>query len=173
MLVDGRLESRSWENPGSLEDPIQLPAETKAAPTHWKRIVTAVMGVFPGHPEKFAQTSVRGSATNLQDAVVDLNDGQLDLRPTFKRMKKGSYVLLFRSADRTKLSGEEGAFKPLPFVWDPSAPLPLRVNRLRPGLYELSLLGGRSEDQQSTGSKAWVLVSDHAHYEQTATAFQQ
>src|SRR5262245_42063160 len=50
VLYDGKLESRSWDKPESWKVPIQLPAGK--APSHWTRVVTAVMDIFPGHPEK-------------------------------------------------------------------------------------------------------------------------
>ena len=54
VLFDGKLESRSWDKTETWNDPIQLPAATKEVPSPWKRIVAAVMGVFPGHPaEKY------------------------------------------------------------------------------------------------------------------------
>lgn len=173
VRFDGKLESRSWDNTETWNDPIQLPSATKEVPSPWKRIVAAVMGVFPGHPEKYAQMSVRGSAADLRDAVVNFNDGQVNLEPAFKHMKKGTYLLLFQPTDGTKAAREQSALKPALFNWDPSAPLPLRVDELRPGLYNLSLLSAENEDHQVTGAKAWVLVSDNARYEPTAAAFQQ
>jgi hypothetical protein len=173
VLFDGKLESRSWDKADTWKDPIQLPAAAKEVPSSWKRIVTAVMGVFPGHPEKYAQMSVRGSAADLRDAVVEFNDGQVNLAPPFKHMNKGTYLLLFQPINGTTASRGQGALKPALFDWDPSAPSPLRVEGLRPGLYDLSLLSVQSEDHQVTGAKAWVLVSDKAHYEKTAAAFQQ
>jgi hypothetical protein len=173
VLFDGKLESRSWEKAETWNDPIQLPAATKDVPSPWKRIVAAVMGVFPGHPEKYTQMSVRGSAADLRDAVVELKDGQVNLTPAFKHMTKGTYLLSFQPRDVTKESRGQSALKPALFDWDPNEPLPLRVNGLRPGLYYLSLLSAQSEDPQIRGAKAWVLVSDDARFEQTATAFQQ
>jgi hypothetical protein len=173
VLFDGKLESRSWDKTETWNDPILLPTATKEVPAAWKRIVAAVMSVFPGHPEKYAQMSVRGSATNLRDAVVPLNDGQVNLAPAFQRMKKGKYLLLFQPTKGTTASREQAALKPALFNWDPSAPSSLRVDGLRPGLYDLRLLSAEKEDHQPTGAKAWVLVSDNVRYEQTAAGFQQ
>jgi hypothetical protein len=173
VRFDGKLESRSWDNADTWKDPIHLPGATKEVPSPWKRIVAAVMGVFPGHPEKYTQMSVRGSAADLRDAVVEFKDGQVNLTAVFKQMKKRTYLLLFQPTDGTTASRQQGALKPALFDWDPDAPSPLRVDGLRPGLYDLSLLSAESENHQITGAKAWVLVSDNARYEQTATAFQQ
>ena len=172
IFSNGKIESRSWDKIESWNDPIQLPAGEREAPSHWQRIVSAVMGVFPGHPEKYAQMSVRGSAAGLRDAVVDFNNGQLNLSPAFKQMKKGRYLLLFEPIGKTKASVEKAASEPIPFDWDPSAPQILSVDGLRPGLYQLSRRGVQSEDHLPVGTDAWVLVSDHARYEGTATTFQ-
>ena len=123
IFFDGKIENRSWDKIESWHDPIQLPAAGKEVPSRWERIVTAVMGVFPGHPEKYAQMSVRGSAADLRDGVVDFNSGQVNLAPVFKQMKNGRYLLLFEPINETKASVEEAAFNPIPFDWDPSAPL--------------------------------------------------
>jgi hypothetical protein len=173
VRFDGKLESRSWDKAETWRDPVQLPQAEKEVPSPWKRVVAAVIGVFPGHPEKYSQMSVRGSAADLRDAVVELKDGQVNLAPAFKYIRKGTYLLLFKPTREATESREQGALKPALFNWDPDAPLPLRVNGLRPGLYDLSLLSVQSEDHQSTGAKAWILVSDNARYEQTAAAFQQ
>lgn len=172
IFLDGKTESRSWDKIESWNDPIQLPAAQREAPSRWQRIVIAVMGVFPGHPEKYAQMSVRGSTAGLRDAVVDSNNGQLNLSPAFKQMSKGRYLLLFEPIGETKASVEKAASEPIPFYWDPRAPQTLSVDGLRPGLYQLSRLGVQSEDHLPVGTRAWVLVSDHARYEETATAFQ-
>jgi hypothetical protein len=173
VLFSGKLESRSWDQTETWNDPIQLPAATKEIPSPWRRIVTAVMGVFPGHPEKYTQMSVRGSAADLRDAVVELKDGQVNLAPAFRHMQKGTYLLLFQPAKGATASREQATLKPALFNWDPSAPSPLRVDGLRPGLYDLSLQSEQSEDHQFTGANAWVLVSDIVRYDKTATAFQQ
>ena len=117
--------------------------------------------------------SVRGSAADLRDSVVELKDGQVNLTPAFKHMNKGTYLLSFQPTKGTMESREQAALKPALMNWDPSAPLPLRVDGLRPGLYDLRLLSVQSENHQSTGVKAWILISDDARYEKTTTAFQQ
>lgn len=172
VLFSGKLESRSWDKTETWNDPIPLPSATKEVPSPWKRIVAAVMGVFPGHPEKYAQMSVRGGTADLRDAVVNFNDGQVNLEPAFKHMKKGTYLLLFQPIHGTPESNEQDALKPAPFNWVPGAPLLLRVDGLRPGLYELSLRSVQSEDQL-TAAKAWVLVADNVRYEKIAAAFEQ
>lgn len=173
VLYDGKLESRSWDRPESWKVPIQLPASAGEAPSRWKRIVAAVMGVFPGHPEKFAQMSVRGSESNLRDAVADLKDGQVDLEPAFKRMKPGAYLLLLKRISERNAPPEGTALGPFPFNWEPGAPSPLPAQALPAGLYSLSLLNVKSEDHESTETQAWILVSDHGRYEKTADAFQE
>jgi hypothetical protein len=173
VIFNGKLESRSWDKTETWNDPIQLPAATKEVPSPWERIVAAVKGVFPGHPEKYTQMSVRGSAADLRDAVVELKDWQVNLAPAFKHMQKGTYLLLFQPTKGTTASHEQATLKPALFNWDPSAPSPLRVDGLRPSLYDLSLLSVQSEDHQFTGAKAWILVADNVRYEKTAAAFQQ
>jgi hypothetical protein len=172
VFFDGTIESRSWDKAESWNAPIQLPPARKEAPSRWSRIVSAVMGVFPGHPEKYRQMSVRGPAMDIQDAVVELNNGQLDLGPTFKHVRKGKYLVVLKPIRQTKASTEESTFKPVLFDWDPNTSPPLRVDGIRPGLYDLSVQNAQSKDT-SNRSEAWVIVSQHARYETTAAAFQQ
>ena len=78
------------------------------------------MGVFPGHPEKYTQMSVRGPGIDVQDAVVNLNNGQLDLGPIFKNLKKGQYLIVLQPIQHADAPAEEAASKPIRFDWDPN-----------------------------------------------------
>ena len=174
VFFDGTIESRSWDKVQSWNDPIQLPtARKEAAPSRWSRIVNAVMGVFPGHPEKYTQMSVRGPATDIQDAVVDLNNGQLDLGPAFKHLKKGEYLIALEPIRQTKAPIEGATSKPVRFDWDPNQSPALQVDGIRPGLYSLRIQTAQSKDLSGDRSEAWTLVSEHARYEATAAAFQE
>jgi hypothetical protein len=173
VFFDGTIESRSWDKAESWNSPIQLPAVRKEAPSRWSRIVNAVMGIFPGHPEKYTQMSVRGPATNIQDAVVDLNNGQLDLGPVFKHLKKGKYLIVLEPIQHTNTLTEKATSKPISFNWDPNTSPALWVDGIRPGLYSLRIQNAQSEDTSGNRSEAWILVSDHARYERTAAAFQE
>jgi hypothetical protein len=173
VFFDGTIESRSWDKAESWNSPIQLPAARKEAPSRWSRIVNAVMGIFPGHPEKYTQMSVRGPAMDVQDAVVDLNNGQLDLGPAFKQLKKGQYLIILEPIQQTKAPAEEATSKPVLFDWDPNQSPALRVDGIRPGLYSLRIQNAHSNDTSGDRSKAWILASEHTRYESTAAAFQE
>jgi hypothetical protein len=173
LFFDGRIESRSWDSPQSWNDPIQLPVARKQTSSPWSRIVDAVMGVFPGHPEKYTQMSVRGPAMDVRDAVVNLNNGQLDLEPIFKNLKKGKYLIDLQPIQHTNPPAEEAASKPVLFDWDPSTNPALRVDGIRLGLYALHVRNAQSEDTSGNRSEAWILVSERPRYESTAAAFQE
>jgi hypothetical protein len=173
VFFDGRIESRSWDDPQSWNDPIQLPVAREQTSSRWRRIVNAVMGVFPGHPEKYTQMSVRGPAIGVQDAVVSLNNGQLDLGPIFKNLKKGQYLIALQPIQHADAPTEKAASKPIRFDWDPNSRPTLRVDEIRPGLYALQVRNAQANDISGNRSEAWILVSDLARYEQTATAFQR
>ena len=173
VFFDGKIESRSWDKTESWNNPIQLPTARKEAPSRWSRIVNAVMGVFPGHPEKYTQMSVRGPAIGVQDSVVDLNNDQLDLRSSFKNLKKGQYLVVLQPIQGVKAPTEKAASKPTPFDWDPNTRPTLRVDGIQPGLYAVRIRNAQSEDTSGNRSEAWILVSDHARYESTAAAFQE
>jgi hypothetical protein len=173
VFFDGRIETRSWDNTQSWNEPIQLPTARNEAPSRWSRIVNAVMGVFPGHPERYTQMSVRGSALDVADAVVDLNDGKLDLSSAFKRMKKGQYRILLEPIQHSKTTGEEATPKPVVLDWESNTAPPLQVEGVRLGLYRLVVRDAQSSDSPGNRSSAWVLVSEHGRYESTAAAFQE
>ena len=173
VLFDGRLETRSWDKPESWDKPIQLPTARLEPPSRLDRIVAAVMGVFPGHPQKFAQTSVRSPGTDLTDAVVELTSGQANLAPVFTRMRRGTYLLLFQPINATDLSVENLPLGPIEFDWQPDSNLPVTVSGLQPGLCLLRLLSMESEDHKPTGAQAWVLLSEHGRYDKTSIAFQE
>jgi hypothetical protein len=172
VFFDGTIESRSWDNLQSWNHPIRLPAAHKEPPSQWSRIVTAVMGVFPGHPEKYTQMSVRGPAIDVQDTVVDINNGQLDLRSAFKHLKKGQYLIVLEPIQHTNTRAEEATSKPLSFDWDPNTSPALRVDGIRPGLYTLRVRNAQSEGSGNR-SEAWIVLAEHTRYESTAAAFRE
>jgi hypothetical protein len=173
VFFDGKIESHSWDNTESRRKPIQLPSARKEAPSRWTRIVNAVMGVFPGHPERYTQMSVRGPTMNPQDAVVDFDNGRLSLRSSLKKLKKGQYLVVLKPISRTDTPDGEGTSNPILLDWDPNTGVLLPIENIRPGLYALRIENARSNGLSEGRPEAWILVSEHARYESNTAAFQE
>ena len=137
------------------------------------RILAEAKRAFSEHPDRYVPTITRGAGGSLQEAVVRLKDGHLEVAPAFQSMKKGSYLLRIRSPkdEAEPISG--GALEQLAFEWDPEHPVPLAVGNLRPGVYVLSLLRTHSEDHEPTGDQSWILATGAADFEKAAASFQQ
>jgi len=173
VFFNGTIETRSWDDTESWNNPIQLPRAPKEAPSRWNQIVNAVMGVFPGHPEKYTQMSVRGPTTDLQDAVVELNNGQLDLRAVLRNLNQGQYRIVFQPIQDKSTLGKGVTAKPIVFDWNSNTGALLRTQEIQPGLYRLRIENARSTDMIGSPLEAWILVSNHAQYQSTATAFEE
>ena len=141
--------------------------------TFVSRVLAEAKRAFSEHPDRYVPTITRGAGGSLQEAVVQLKDGQFEIAPAFQSMKKGSYLLRIRSPkdEAEPISG--GAFEQLPFAWDPEHPVPLAVGDLESGLYVLSLLRTHSEDHEPTGDQSWILATRAADFEKASVSFQQ
>jgi hypothetical protein len=137
------------------------------------RVLEEAKSAFREHPDRYVPTITRGAGGSLQEAVVRLKDGQLEVAPAFQSMKKGSYLLRIRSAKDETAPISGAALEQVRFEWDPQNPAPVAVSELQPRVYVLSLLRTQSEDHEPTGDQSWVLVTGAADFEKASTSFQQ
>jgi hypothetical protein len=165
------FERRNCGN-GECNNAIRLPRAIEVQQSLASRVVGAAMALLSGEPGKYASFVSRG--TELQEAVVKLNDRKVDLSPVFKNMQGDKYLVRFEKIGKDK-KAVAGPLKPLPFTWDAKKPEPLAAGELSPGLYRVSLLDVSLLEpdgtNESTGNEAWVLITTPTGYAKAAPSF--
>ncbi|HEV8713784.1 MAG TPA: hypothetical protein VGX03_13270 [Candidatus Binatia bacterium] len=132
----------------------------------------AVMLLFSKQPTRYDRPALtRGKGQDLREAVVRLYDGQVDLSPVFQNLKKDVYLLRLRPIGRDDESKTEDTLDTVIFHWDPANAKPLLLNRIKPGLHQVSVLDAYTEEPLP--GEAWVLLSEPGQYEKNFSAFQQ
>jgi hypothetical protein len=168
VLFNGNLETRSAESKENLYEPIKVPPVDRS--TLLSRFLQAVAGLFAKRPENYAVTMARGGdSVRLQEAVVKLEDGKVDLTPVLKVVPPGKYLVRFRLVEREGTSGGSSAPKPVEFERKLHETPLIAVQGIRSGLWRMSLL--RPQDERPLGVDAWVLVRTPERYQEAAESF--
>ena len=172
ILFSGKREARSFEQPANFATPIVLPRSLGKQKSRTERLLRAMGGLFSAHSEKYLITTVRGPGSlRLNEAVVKLDDGQIDLAPVFTDAPLGKYLvrLHFVGAEASR----EGNAMPqsLGFDWKPGSKQRVAIPGLQPGLWRISLL--QPEDKRPLGVDAWALICAPGKYEKVAGSFDQ
>ncbi len=167
---NGNVVEKRTCGAGECNKAIQLPNSIGQERSIISRVLSAAMALVSNEPAKYASLVSRGA--DLREAVVKLNNDQLDLQDVFQNMKRDRYLVHFEPLGKN--SGN-AATKPLPFDWDPQKPSPLSAHGLAPGLYrvsisEVSLLEPEAGGEPS-GNEAWVLVATPKNYGKAAPMF--
>jgi hypothetical protein len=136
------------------------------------RFVRAVIGLFVKRAENYIVAAVRGGGSlRLQEAVVKLEDGKVDLAPVFDAAPPGSYLARFELIEREEEGGDDASQEPQEIVWKADRQPLLTSPGLRTGLWRVSLLGRR--DQRPLRTDAWVLICSPVDYAQAAESFER
>lgn len=166
-LLSGMMMSISCDRLDICERPISLPEASKSPPSFPERFWTLLKGLV-SRSDRLASTLSRGD--ELQEAVVRLADGQVDLAPVFRKMKPGSYLLGFQPATNAGDS-DRSAVVEIEFEWDLGRSLRLYAPRLRSGLWRLELLERSTPTHEPLGIDAWVLLATPVDHEKNQKAF--
>lgn len=160
------IARRACNKQGECDNPIQLPPykELSAA----TRVFDTIMEWWNGDAAKFVSPAPKG--TNLNEAVVRLENNVLDLAQVFKNAETGTYYLRFEPLNQADAAAVKHA-EPIAFKWDPTRPSPLGVCGLKVGLYRLSLLEPQGKDFNESGTEAWILVSSPERYDPASGSF--
>ncbi|MEK6300317.1 MAG: hypothetical protein AABO41_06315 [Acidobacteriota bacterium] len=167
-MLNGLLMSIYCDKLGICDRPISLP-ETIQSPPSLSARFWGVLKSLVSRSERLASTLSRGD--ELQDAIVKLADGQVDLGLVFKKMKPGRYLLSFQSIAPSRAASEP-ALAQVSFNWEPGRSLPVYAPSLRPSLFQIDLLEASTEKHEPSGTDAWVLLVRSADYEKSLAAFQ-
>ncbi|MGB8511036.1 MAG: hypothetical protein WCD76_21880 [Pyrinomonadaceae bacterium] len=165
------IARRTCRDSDECNHPIKLPRTVASEPSTMNVFMSSLMNLLGGEPDRYAIGTKRGG--DLPDAVVQLKDGALDLRPLFESKGKGTYYLRLRAIPREgKPSGGKWT-GPLTLNWEQTKPATVSASGLQPGLYELALLDRDGDDYLPSGASAWVLAGKPEEYGKMAASFQE
>lgn len=115
--------------------------------------------------QTFIAAESRGVEGDLNEAVLLLRAGEVDLAPALKDLWSGTYRLRFEPLTAGAAPG-----KPFRVEWKPKSAAVAAPPGLKPGLAKIAFLDPGTN--QPTNNKAWVLVSTPDDYESRAASFQ-
>jgi len=165
-VVIGR---RECDEPESCQ-PVVLPRTVRRSPSMLSRLYARIMDRFGRRPDTYAAAISRSAGGEMQEAVVLLAEGKVDLSPAFEKMGAGKYLLRVESLGDG--SGETAG--PLEFAWNPVGEnAVMEVKGLRQGLYRLSLLDAKDLQPLGGGMDAWILVCEPDTYRDTSSDFRE
>ncbi len=172
ILFNGKREERSFEQPANFATPIVLPRSLGKQKSRTERLLRAMGGLFSAHSEKYLITTVRGSGSlRLNEVVLKLDAGKIDLAPVFTEAPPGRYLVRLHFVGAEASSAGNAMPQSLAFDWKPDSKRRVAIPGLQPGLWRISLL--QPEDERPRGVDAWALICAPGRYEKVAGSFDQ
>jgi hypothetical protein len=149
--------------------PIPLPSTVAEKPSALSQIFAAVMSFWRKGKVEVDPHIIRGNGS-LEEAVVTLSGGKINLSVPFKNKEASTYLLEFIPKSNRRLRG----LKEVVFDWEPGRRVTAAVPGLRPGLYEIRLRSKQDRGRLEPGEAAWVLVVPPGkYYEMTSAQFRR
>ncbi len=157
------------DSPGECDHPLSVPSSSA---TGLNRTLQMAAALWRRHPGRY-ESLVNPKGATLQDAVLRLDKGQLDLSPAFRDKEPGNYLLRLQQIG--VLSHSRTRTEPLKYTWSPKNPDSLSVFGIAPGLYDLVLLEPVEDGQEPmpSGQRCWVLIQSPRNYTPAARQYAQ
>lgn len=124
---------------------------------------SALMSTVTAQPDKYMVAASRGADSELADAVISLDSGQIDLQAVFREMDPGVYYV-----EMTPLSSASLQAPPSRVNFAKGQSAPIAARGVQPGIYKLALV---TEKGEPGDSDCWILVVASPEYPQTSAAF--
>jgi hypothetical protein len=160
-IIYRNCDNRGECNPFRISDP-------GVSPSILGRAYRAVMHLWETSPPRYVSFISRADGA-LVEAVVRLEPNQVYLAPALVKLRRGQYLLRFKSLS----SQANSSSQPISFFWDPGHPKPLPVPGLMGGLYELQLLDLTDKIKMEPGTEAWILLASGTNYQEATRSFEQ
>src|SRR3984893_2631854 len=141
------------------------PHKWKATGSGLGNVLDAFRQLFRGNSEKYMVAASRGIEPGLVDAVLPLQDHNLDVAPAFREMPGGQYWIKLSPVNEPSIANNV-----LEVRFTPHSPAVVRASSLQPGLYRLSLV---EKSGAPAGSDSWVLITSAENYSSVADLFQR
>jgi hypothetical protein len=134
-------------------------SETNEEESRVAHIYSLVMELWRGQ-KSWDEGFSRG--TELRESVLGLRDGKLSVAAAFSALPRDIYHLRIRRIEgRTGSTSFTEIDDSIVFQWDPDHAMPIAIDGVRPGLYEIALMATNPGGQyESNGISSWVLVCE-------------
>jgi len=140
-------------------------AGKNGAPSTYQELSAGFRKLWNGDSERYMVASSRGIEAELVDAVVQLQNGQVDLSAAFQTMPVGKYFVEFLPVTNPHARPE-----PVPVMVAKGQKAGAPASSLGPGLYELLLVDEKGEP---AGSDSWILVANSTTYATKAADYEK
>jgi hypothetical protein len=156
--------------------PIEIPGARANDSNMAVRLIGALIGKLKSNPDRPASHISRSDtaldAPKLADRVIALTAAGSDIAPVLATLVKGRY--LARIAPVVRDADNDFATAPITLDWEPGAQLRIPAQslaRIRPGLYEFTLLRADSGRARAYGIPAWILFVAPDRYDAAAASW--
>jgi hypothetical protein len=133
--------------------------------TFFDTISEAFTRMTRSQPDKYMVAASRGAEPELVDAVVPIENGQIDVQAIFREMDPGTYYLELAAVGAPSFSGP-----PSRVTFAKGQAARVEARGVRAGLYKLTLVTEKSEPGDSD---CWVLVAESPEYAKQAAAYER
>jgi len=165
-LLDGKTLDAKCSNEASRCYFIALPENLSPSSSPMNRLLEAVRRLVLRQPETYTAAMTRvsfvESAGAFQNAVLELNEGRLDVNPAFADLRAGSYETQFVPVDSQGHEKNSAHNPNVTVSWKRQHLAPLLVPGLQPGLYDV---------ESRAVTTALVLATDRQGYPATADTY--
>lgn len=163
------IKKRECYGPENCQE-VVLPRSVGRSISFLSRVYTRIMDRVFSQPDRYRAAISRGAGGEMQEAVVMLTAGKVNLGSAFTKMGRGKYLLRLESPGGEK----QETVRPLEFEWNPAVePSLVELNGIKEGLYRLSLLDARDGQSLGGGMDAWILVCEPETYEKVSSDFRE
>ena len=164
------LVSLHCGDPGACAKPVQLPGVSTAdSESALGGLLDKVIARFKGSPGRYVSNISRGDPP-LDDAVLELRRGALDLQPVFVHARARSYFVQLTPLTCAPNKVCPASLEPRSYQWNPAAVEMLPAPGLQPGLYELAAIRPGAASAEP-GNIVWVRVANSPRVEAMKITF--
>jgi len=121
--------------------------------------------IAQSQPDKYMVAASRGAESELLDAVVPIENGQIDLQASFREMDPGTYYVELGTVGAASLS-----VPPSRVTFAKGQAARVEARGVRAGLYKLALV---TEQGEPGDSDCWILAVAPPEYAKQTAAFEQ
>ena len=166
--ANNQIVSKRCRNPGECDQPILLPRAVERQVTIREYLFDQAMRILRLNLITPSVHSGRSDDGVLREAVVPINNGQVDLASVFAEMNDGSYYVHLQRAPKGK-PAKNGS--DLMLRWEAGKATTIPDANLQPGLYEIVLLEKSGGEYKPTLTKALFLATNPDRYDHTMSPF--
>ena len=163
------IERRECNSPENCQ-PVVLPKAAGGSSRGFHSWLWEISYRLRGKPDVYKAATSRGAGGEMQEALVLMSAGKVDLSPPFAKMSAGKYLLRMKPLE----DENQAALGPFEFEWNPAGPQsPIEMKGVGNGLYHLSILDAVDGQPLGGGMDAWVLICGPESYPKLSSDFSE